>query len=181
MILKEDEKWQAVVECDECFDGQFFYGVKTTGIFCKPSCKSKTPLRSNVEFFDNGEAASSYGFRPCKRCRPDLLQYNPNIELIEKAKKIYDMYFYDSDKLRIELKKLGISQSHLSRLFQTQYGTTPMEYMNKLRINKAAILLSEANMNILNVANECGFGSLSAFYHRFKKSMGCTPSEYRKD
>ena len=88
MTLTDNEKWDAVVHCDPTYDGQFFYGVKTTGIFCRPSCKSKTPLRENVEFFDEAAVASARGMRPCKRCRPDLLDYAPTRELLSKIKAI---------------------------------------------------------------------------------------------
>jgi AraC family transcriptional regulator, regulatory protein of adaptative response / methylphosphotriester-DNA alkyltransferase methyltransferase len=77
MVLTENEKWEAVIKCDKTYDGQFFYGVKTTGIFCKPSCSSKTPLRKNCEFFDEIDKAYTSGLRPCKRCRPDLSDYKP--------------------------------------------------------------------------------------------------------
>jgi len=73
MALTDNEKWNSIVNCDSFYDGVFYYGVRTTGIFCRPSCKSKEPLKKNVVFFDRIEDAYSYGLRPCKRCRPDVL------------------------------------------------------------------------------------------------------------
>jgi AraC family transcriptional regulator, regulatory protein of adaptative response / methylphosphotriester-DNA alkyltransferase methyltransferase len=180
MVLTENEKWEAVVKCDKSYDGQFFYGVKTTGIFCKPSCRSKTPLRGNCEFFSEIDKAYHRGLRPCKRCRPDLLDYNPANELLEKVKSVYDICFDDSANLVLEIKKLNISQNHLIRIFYAKFGKTPIEYINKMRIDKAKQLLLKNNDNILNIALLCGFGSISTFYECFKKQVGLTPNIYRK-
>lgn len=180
MGLTDNEKWLAVVKCDNSYDGRFFYGVKTTGIFCRPSCKSKEPLRDNVEFFDGIEQAYAYGLRPCKRCRPDLIEYKPMQELTQKAKYIFDTCFDDPKKLSLELKNLGVSQNRLIKLFRQDFDMTPVEYINKLRVSKAKKLLKDSNEKILNTALLCGFGSLSSFYHVFKKQVGVTPGEYKK-
>jgi AraC family transcriptional regulator of adaptative response / methylphosphotriester-DNA alkyltransferase methyltransferase len=146
MTLTADEKWKAVVRCDDTFDNQFIYGVKTTGIFCRPSCKSKTPLRENVEFFENVEAAYAYGLRPCKRCRPDLQIYKPAADIMEKSKKIYDNYFNNNTELHLHIDKLNISRSHLNRVYQKFYGITPKEYISRLRMEKAVLLLADKNI-----------------------------------
>lgn len=180
MPFTDNEKWNAVVHCDPSFDGMFFYGVKTTGIFCRPSCKSKEPLRKNVEFFDDIEKACASGLRPCKRCRPDLIEFRPMLDLIEKAKQIYDTYFDDPSRLAAEIERLGISQSHFIRLFRQHFHMRPVEYLNKLRVEKAMQLIASTDANILSVALLCGFGSLSNFYELFKRHAGLTPKEYRK-
>lgn len=97
--MTSDKKWKSVIENNTDSDSKFFYAVKTTKIFCKPSCKSKVPLRSNVDFFDNKQQAIDAGYRPCKRCRPDLLNFNPSKELTKNAKDIIDKYFTDIDEL----------------------------------------------------------------------------------
>ncbi len=180
MVLTKEQKWDALVKCDKSYDGKFLYGVKTTGIFCRPSCKSKVPLRKNVEFFNNLEEAYAYGLRPCKRCRPDLFEYKPMLEVIKKAKNTYDTYYDDSYRLSLEVKQLNISQNHLIRLFHNEYGMTPTEYINKLRVDKAIELITDMDMNILNIATSCGFGSLSNFYACFKKQVGLTPNTLRR-
>lgn len=180
MALSKEEKWNAVVHCDSSYDGLFLYGVKTTGIFCRPSCKSKEPRKNNVEFFDGIEEAYSYGLRPCKRCRPDLIEFNPMLVLIKKTKDIFDTYFTDREKLSAETKELGISQNHLIHLFRQQFHMTPTEYINQLRVQKAIDLLINTDINILNIALLCGFGSLSNFYEFFKRQAKLTPSKYRK-
>ncbi|MBC8015434.1 MAG: methylphosphotriester-DNA--protein-cysteine methyltransferase family protein [Sporomusaceae bacterium] len=180
MALTNHEKWNAVVHCDSSYDGIFIYGVKTTGIFCRPSCKSKEPLKTNVEFFDEIEQAHAYGLRPCKRCRPDLIEFKPILDLIEKVKHIFDTYYDDPDELSNKSKELGASQNYLSRLFRQQLNMTPVEYINKLRVGKAMQMLSNTDTTILDIALLCGFGSLSNFYEFFKKHVGLTPKEYRK-
>ena len=79
--MTEQEMWEAVQRSDASYDGLFFYAVKTTGIFCRPSCKSKPPKRENLCYFASGEEARAAGFRPCKRCRSDLLEYQPMREI----------------------------------------------------------------------------------------------------
>ncbi len=180
MTLTDNEKWKAVIECDSEYDGQFFYGIKTTGIVCKPSCKSKKPKKDNVVFFDKIEDAYDYGLRSCKRCRPEIAGFKPMEDIIIKAKRIYDNYYFDRDKLAIKIGELGISQNHFIHLFRQQYNMTPVEYLNTLRIEKAKELLVGNKENILSIALKCGFGSLSTFYETFKKQVGTTPNKYRK-
>lgn len=179
-MLTEEEKWKAALECDACYDGRFYYGVKTTGIFCRPSCKSKSPKRENVEFFDTAEQARESGLRPCKRCRPDLLEFYPQRENAEKIKDVYDLYFSDHDRLREELSKLGLSRNRILQLFQNQYEKTPAEYLNALRVVSAKKLLADTSDNILPIALQSGFESLSAFYTQFRRVTGLSPNEYRE-
>ncbi len=179
-MLTEDEKWNAVVQCDSTYDRVFWYGVKTTGIFCRPSCKSKVPLRHNVAFFNDLQQAYDSGLRPCKRCRPDLVEFNPALDVTEKVKFILDTCYDDRLQLADRMKELRISRNHLISLFRKQYHATPVEYCNRLRIAKAAQLIKESDETILSIALLCGFGSLSTFYQFFKKHIGLTPQEYRK-
>lgn len=179
-MLSEKEKWLAVQHNDSNYDGQFFYGVKTTGIFCRPSCRSKSPRRENVAFFDRAADACAHGLRPCKRCRPDLLEYQPASELLHQAKAIFDHCFADPEKLTDETKRLPVSKNHLSRLFVQHFGATPSDYVNRLRVNKAAASLAADDTNVLHIAMSAGFGSLSSFYANFKKHYGMTPDEFRR-
>lgn len=180
MGLNEDEKWKVIVQRSSNYDDIFFYGVKTTGIVCKPSCKSKNPKRYNIKFFDNIEDAYAYGLRPCKRCRPDLINYNPTKDLIIKARDIFNTHYASREKIELEIKKLGISQNYLIKLFSKKYGLTPVKYINTLRIEKSLELLYNTDNNIINIAFLCGYESLSTFYKFFKNQVGMTPKEYRK-
>jgi AraC family transcriptional regulator of adaptative response / methylphosphotriester-DNA alkyltransferase methyltransferase len=175
-----NKKWQALTQCRSEYDGVFFYGVRTTGIFCKPSCKSREPKRENVEFFDNAQDAVSSGFRPCKRCRPDLIIYDPDDDTASRASVILENYCCDKEKLEQELKGLGVSRNHLVQVFQRKFGVTPAKYTNSLKMVKASELLSQTDTSIIDIALLCGFKSLSAFYDLFRKEKGMTPKAYRK-
>lgn len=178
--LTEEEKWKASLECNPAYDGRFFYGVKTTGIFCRPSCKSKSPKRENVIFFDTLEQAENSGLRPCKRCRPDLAEFQPLKEAAEKIKIICEQYYRDQSELKKRLSDIGLSRNRMTKLFQEQYGKTPAEYVHQLRVEQGKVLLADTKNNILNIAAQCGFESLSAFYTQFRKITGMSPKEYRE-
>lgn len=178
--ISDDKKWQAVVSCDENYDGVFFYGVKTTGIFCKPSCKSKTPGRENVQFFAHTAKAIEQGFRPCKRCCPDKAVFEPELELVKKAKDIIDAEYNQQMDISYIAKQLGVSKNHLIRLFKRHSDFTPTQYITKVRVGKTMELLEQAELSIIDIAYAVGFKSMSNFYKCFKEQTGHTPNEYRK-
>lgn len=177
--LSTEEKWQAVVHCDSKYDGVFFYGVKSTGIFCRPSCKSKVPMRSNVIFFRQPAAAMELGFRPCKRCCPDQAAFQPEEDLVKKARAIMDAVYDRQFEVGRMAKQLGVSKNHLIRLYKRHSGLTPTQYITKVRVDKAAELLRGQGGEILEIAYAVGFKSLSNFYKCFKEQTGQTPSEAR--
>ncbi len=168
------EKWQAVIKNDVRYDGKFFYAVCTTKVFCKPSCKSKNPLRRNVKFFDSEQQAMDEGYRPCKRCCPDRPTFSPSGELTEKARVILDKYFADIDELNQQIQKLGVSKSYLNKLFLKTHGMTIAKYLRFVRIRKAKNMLLEGT-KVTETAFGCGFNSASSFYSNFKKETGCSP------
>ena len=177
--FSDDTMWRAVVDCDPAYDGKFFYGVKTVGVYCRPSCRSKTPLRKNAMYFMTKEEAVHAGFRPCKRCRPELCGQTPVAGLAAQAKKHMDDLYGNRTLLMAELKKLGVTQSHLAAVFRQQYGMTPMRYLGSRREQQAKILLAETGASIIDIAAAIGFDSLSAFYAFFKKQEGTTPHLFR--
>ncbi len=178
--MTEDARWRAVVACDPCADGAFFYGVKTTGIFCRPSCNSKTPLRRNVRFFGTVDEAVLDGFRPCKRCRPELHEYDPGRDLVGQVKLACERHFADSGMLKGVLAGLGISRNHLMRLFRQHEGCTQTQYLARVQVDNAQRLLRVTQDGILEVALACGFASLSSFYKRFREITGTTPTAWRE-
>ena len=179
MKYNEDTMWQATIDCDKKYDSEFFYAVKTVGVYCRPSCKSRAPLRKNICFFETKQDAENSGFRPCKRCHPDLLEYDPALKLAKHTKELIDKYFYERKQLTLEMKQLGVSANHLTAIFRQQYGLSPIGYLNKMRSEHAKILLAQTNTPIIDVAFDIGFESLSAFYVFFKKHTGTTPRDYR--
>lgn len=176
--MTEEEKWKAVLENDKDCDGAFFYGVKSTGIYCRPSCASKPPKRENVEFFDSTAEAGQAGFRPCKRCRPDLAAYDPTAGLAREAKRLMEQSFAGREELRERLNALGVTRRHLAEVFEKQYGVSPEQYIAGLRLAKAKELLEEGS-TVTDAAFAVGLGSSAAFTAFFKKHVGMPPSEYR--
>ena len=178
--LTEAEMHQAVAACDSRFDGVFFYAVKTTGIVCRPSCRSKMPKLHNIVLFESLEAAVKQGYRFCKRCRPDLLSYNPDIDVLEKAYSVLKQE-YTNPKVLAELPaRLGISGSQVQRLFKKHTGRTAKTYLRKIRIDKATELLRSGSAGSLEAGLAAGFDTMSSFYEAFRRETGQTPGEYRR-
>ena len=165
---------------DAEYDGIFFYTVKTTGIYCRPSCKSRPPKRENICFFENSEQARQAGFRPCKRCRSDLIDYQPMKQIAEHVKRKIETLYREQAKLSEEVNGFGVTERRIADIFKDEYGMTPKTYAEKLRLDKAKQFLIKTDMKIIDIAYSVGFGSLSAFYRLFEKEMGIKPSEFRK-
>ena len=178
-MMNEDQMCEAVRDCDAACDGKFYYGVKTTGIYCRPSCKSKLPKRENVVFFGTREEAENAGFRPCKRCRPDLLQYDPAMVLSKRTKELLDQHFSDRLKLGKDMKGMGVSRKHLTQVFKQEFDITPSEYLIQVRIAAARQLLQDG-ADISDAAGMAGYENLSEFYDHFRRQTGMTPARYRQ-
>lgn len=180
-IYTENEKWQAVINCKKEFDSIFLYGVRTTGIFCRPSCKAKTPARINVVFFDSVDEALKAGFRPCKKCCPDQAVHEPDRELVNNARIFFEANYNEPVNLSSLSRRLGVSANHLARLYKQYTGITPAQHIAGLRLKKALELIGKTDSDILEVAYASGFTSLSNFYRCFKERTGYTPRQYRKN
>ncbi len=176
-----DEMYEAVLENNHSYDSVFFYAVKSTGIYCRPSCKSKTPKRENVEFFSHAHEARTAGYRPCKRCRSDLLDYKPMQDMAKKLKQLIDASFSEAANVSEKMDSLGLSRKRMVEIFKEEYGITPSQYMNTLRYEEAKKLLIQNNNEIIEIACLVGFGSLSAFYKFFKERAGVSPAAYRNE
>lgn len=177
--MTEEEKWHAAIRNDETADGVFYYAVKSTGVFCRPTCKSRRPVRENTLFFDTAEEAIAAGFRPCKRCRPELADYQPLREITREAKRLIELYPFEKERLMEVLGGLGISNRRLAQLYQQEYGMTPVAYADRLRVEAAKERLRGTEDSITDIAYALGFESLSAFFALFRKHTGSTPREFR--
>ncbi|BCJ97663.1 Ada metal-binding domain-containing protein [Anaerocolumna chitinilytica] len=178
---QQDDMWRAVYESDPSYDGIFFYAVKSTGIYCRPSCKSKVPKRENICYFDTAEQAKEAGFRPCKRCRSDLFDYQPMKEIAEKVRLLLEDSYTKRSKTSQELKEIGLSKHRVGEIFKNEYGITLSEYTDRLRLEKAKDLLSCTGEDIVDIAYSVGFGGMSSFYRFFKKETGQSPAAFRKE
>ncbi|GAA0462739.1 bifunctional transcriptional activator/DNA repair enzyme AdaA [Alkalibacillus silvisoli] len=180
--LSQNVMWEATTTCDPAYDGLFFYAVKTTGIFCRPSCKSRVPNRENVSFFSNATIAYKSGYRPCKRCRPDLktiITYDPFEKVIEDTMQIIENKYGQKMLLNELASMVGVSPFHLNRLFKKRTGNTPRMYLEKVRIKKAKELLLTTTLNSTEIGFQVGYQSLSSFYHAFKRGTGHSPSQFQ--
>ena len=178
--IMTDEKWQAIINNDDSYNNQFFYAVKTTGIFCKPSCKSRIPKKENVRIFQNAEEALMANFRPCKRCKPTNERL-PDNDWVTIITKYIDKNY--SDKLTLEiLAEIGHgSPYHLHRTFKKITGITPVEYIQRIRINIAKSLLLNSVRSVTDIATSVGMANTPYFITLFKKITGTTPAQFRME
>ena len=180
--MTEAEKWE-IFETkagrDGAYDGKFYIAVKTTKIFCRPSCKARTPLSKNVELLDTRQECVDSGYRACKRCRPDLIEFSEVLTSEDDAKILIEQYFSDAALLKSKLKALPVDHSYMNKRFLIKYGKTIVEFTKALRIENAKILMQKG-YSVSEASFESGFGSLSAFYQNFKRYTGMPPGEFKK-
>jgi AraC family transcriptional regulator of adaptative response/methylated-DNA-[protein]-cysteine methyltransferase len=170
--------WRAVTTNDERFDGAFYLGVKTTGIYCKPSCRARTPKRENVAFYSTPDAAERSGFRACLRCRPQSAgEVEPRIAAIIRACELLESdTAYSLDDLAAEL---NISPYHLQRSFKEIIGISPKKYAEAKRMERFKEVLREGG-DVTAAMYDAGFGSSSRLYESVGEKMGMTPAAYKK-
>jgi AraC family transcriptional regulator of adaptative response/methylated-DNA-[protein]-cysteine methyltransferase len=174
-MLSETQCWNAILARDRSFDGRFFFGVTTTGVYCRPSCPARHPLRSNVRFFKLPADAERTGLRPCLRCRP----------LSEPTAPIQDLCRYIEEHCgeHLDLAALaaraGLSRFHLQRTFKSAVGLTPKQYLEAHRVGKLKKELRRAK-DVTEAIYEAGFGSSSRVYERADTRLGMTPKQYRQ-
>lgn len=174
-----DEMWDKIMECNRSYDGLFYTAVKTTKIYCRPSCRSRKPKKQNVAFYDSITQCEEAGYRACKRCQPEIEQC-PQINLIRKATSFLVNNHQNRILLQDVAKYSGVSPFYLERLFKEEMNVTPREYVENIRIDKAAYLLRNTSKTCLEICYESGFRSASNFYKTFRTYKNCSPSDYRK-
>lgn len=178
--LDETRCWQALVARDRSFDGLFYYGVKTTGVYCRPSCASRQPKRENVSFFALPAAARQAGFRACRRCQPDRTQLrDPQAELIQSVCRLIDAASEELPDLATLSAEVRLSQFHLQRLFKKLMGITPRQYAEARRTAAFKARL-QAGDSVSTATYEAGYGSSSRLYEKAAEQLGMTPAVYRK-
>lgn len=178
-MLDLDKCWAAVASRDAGADGSFYYGVRTTGVYCRPGCPSRRPLRANTEFYETPAAAELAGLRACKRCRPtDLSAASRHLAAIEKACAL----LRQSEALP-SLAELAdaaaISRFHFHRLFKQVTGVTPRDYARTHRLGDLARRL-DAGEKVTEAIYGAGFGSSSRAYDAAPAALGMTPSARRR-
>ena len=179
--LSEARMFGRVLASDPAFDGRFFFGVVSTGIYCLPSCKARKPKRENVRFFPSCEAAREAGLRPCRKCHPDDFARgaDPVLETIEALVAEIRTHPGRFPDVRALVKRSGFGSSRLFELFRRHFHATPADLLLRARLAAAKRLLAGSALPLLELAGEVGFESLSTFHEQFRRLNGLTPSTYR--
>ncbi len=179
-IVEENSYWRGVLERDRRLDGAFVFAVRSTGIYCRPSCPSRRPARKQVTFFPLPEAAERAGFRPCRRCHPrDTRASNPQTGLVRRVCERIDSNLEEPLKLQALSALLGTSPFHLQRTFKRLMGISPREYADARRMHRFKAHLREGK-ELTDAMYEAGYGSSSRLYERAASQLGMTPATYRK-
>jgi|SRR5579859_1387010 len=180
MLMNEASFWQAVLARDRAFDGRFVFAVRSTGIYCRPSCPARRPRREQVLFFPLIEAAEQAGFRPCRRCRPAEYGYtNEQMDLTQQACDFIEAHLEEDLTLATLGAQLHISPFHLQRSFKRILGITPRQYAETRRMGQFKTRLKEGG-TVTSAMYEAGFRSSSRLYERAPAHLGMTPTTYRK-
>lgn len=179
-----DTFYRAVTSRDARFDGRFFTGVLTTGIYCRPICPARTPKRENVRFFRVAAAAEAAGFRTCRRCRPDKAPGSPDwdvrADLAGRALRlIADGACDQEDGVSALASTLAVSERHLHRVLVAELGVGPLTLARSRRAQTARLLLESTSLPVSDVAFAAGFGSIRQFNDSVREAFGATPSELR--
>lgn len=174
-----EEMWEKIIACDRVYDGLFYTAVKTTKIYCRPSCRSRKPKMKNVEFYQDIQEVEKAGYRACKRCKPEV-EHSPNIEVVQDVISFLVNHYKQKLELQHIANHVGLSPYYLERLFKEETRETPRSYLEKIRIDKAVYLLKNTDLTNLEICYETGFQSPSNFYKIFRCLQNCSPSEYRK-
>jgi len=168
---------------DARFDGRFFTGVKTTGVYCRPVCPARTPLFQNVRFFECAAAAEAAGFRPCRRCRPETAPGTPawsgTSAAVARALRLIAPGEFDGADVEALAARVGVGGRQLRRLFATHVGASPAQVARARRVHFARALLAETTLPMIEVAAASGFQSLRQFNHAVQATFRSTPTALR--
>jgi AraC family transcriptional regulator, regulatory protein of adaptative response / methylated-DNA-[protein]-cysteine methyltransferase len=178
-LVDDDARWNAVAAKDRGRDGEFIFGVVTTGVFCRPACPARTPKRQNVRFFATVAEAAQQGFRPCRRCRPlEKAGVRQSTEINTICSHIQA---HADEPLTLEALavRAGLSRFHLQRTFKAALGITPTQYVEACRLARFRTTLRRGG-SVTDAIYAAGFGSNSRLYERVDTRLGMTPSEYRE-
>ena len=183
-VLDHDRCYRASRSRDARFDGWFFTAVRTTGIYCRPSCPAITPKQSNCEFFRTAAAAQQHGYRACKRCRPDATPGSPEWDmrgdLVGRAMRLIADGVVDREGVSGLAARLHYSERHLNRLLTEELGAGPIALARAQRAQTARVLVETSDLSMSDIAFAAGFGSIRQFNDTVREVYALTPTELRK-
>src|SRR5947209_7798070 len=182
--LDDERRYQAAASKDPRFDGVFFTGVTSTGIYCRPSCPAITPKRENMRFYRSAAAAQEAGFRACKRCRPDASpgspEWNIRADVVGRAMRLIADGVVDRDGVEGLASKLGYEQRQVRRLVTAELGAGPLAIARAQRAQTARILTETTALPLSEIAFAAGFASIRQFNATIREVFAVTPTELRE-
>ena len=184
MRLDPDTCYDALLSRNRRFDGWFFVGVSTTGVYCRPVCPVKPPKAQNCRYYPTAAAAEKAGFRPCMRCRPELAPGHGLLDLsgnlADAAATLIEDGFLNEHGVDALARRVGVTERHLRRIFAAQFGVSPVEFAQTHRLLMAKRLLTDTALPVAVVASTAGFGSVRRFNDLFRQRYGLNPLRLRK-
>jgi AraC family transcriptional regulator of adaptative response / DNA-3-methyladenine glycosylase II len=182
-VMDDDQRYRAVHSRDARFDGVFYTAVRTTGIYCRPSCPAVTPKRANVRFYPTAAAAQESGFRACKRCRPDLTpgspEWNLRADVVGRAMRLIQDGAVDRGGVSALASAVGYSERQLNRLLSAEVGAGPLALARTERAQTARVLVETTDMPMADVAFAAGFASVRQFNETMRAVFDRSPTEMR--
>jgi AraC family transcriptional regulator of adaptative response / DNA-3-methyladenine glycosylase II len=182
--LDPDTCYGALLSHDRRFDGVFFVGVSTTGIYCRPICPARTPRRSSCTFYPSAAAAEAAGYRPCLRCRPELAPGRASVDAVSRLAASVAARIEDGALTELSVadlaEELGVSERHLRRVVQSEFGVSPVELAQTARLLLAKRLLTDTHLPVTEVAFASGFSSVRRFNAAFQERYRVNPTTLRK-
>ena len=183
LLLDNKACYAAMQAHDARFDGRFFCGVSSTGIYCRPVCRVKLPKEENCTFYNSAAAAEAAGYRPCLRCRPELAPGLAPVDSVTRLARSAALIMEEDCLITRKISDLAvmlkITDRHLRRVFLAEYSVTPVQYFQTQRLLLAKNLLTDTQITVTDVAMTAGFGSIRRFNDLFKKKYGLTPNSLR--
>jgi len=178
-ILPHDEKWRAVLSRDDRFDGAFVFAVRSTGIYCRPSCPARRPSKQQVLFFPGPIEAEQCGFRPCHRCQPREAGPSPKAKFVDLACRYIEANLQGKLSLAILSRQVGLSPYHFQRTFKKVLGISPREYIKARRLARMKRFLRNGE-TVNDSLYNAGFSSRSRVYENVQEGFGVNPGELRR-
>src|SRR5512143_3374921 len=178
-LMEAEQRWQAVLRRDPRADGEFVYAVRTTGVYCRPSCPSRAARRENVTFFESPGLAAAAGYRPCKRCRPDEIsqQQRRNALVLQACQAIE--HSASALSLAQLAQQAGMSPYHFQRIFTSVTGLSPKGYHKAVQARRVTASLQSAP-SVTAALYDAGFNSAGRFYEAAPALLGMSPGSYRQ-
>src|SRR5665213_514522 len=174
----------ARVSRDRTYDGRFFTGVRTTGIYCRPICPVRPAQGKNVEYYPSAAAAEAAGYRPCLRCRPETAPFSPawkgSLTRVERAMRLVNEGALDDSGVEALAERLGVGSRHLARLFKKHVGASPTQVAQTARVQRAKRLIDTSDLAMTEIALSTGFRSLRRFNAVFAKTYKRPPTAIRR-